>query len=497
MMGEHMWRGCAFAAMALIAACGSVSASVEPDDRAGSETAQPNQPNLVLIVADDLGYADVGFNGCVDIPTPSIDRIAAEGVRFTEAYVTGAVCGPSRAGMITGRYQDRFGCGNNPTVDPSVPNGVPTSERMISELLRPAGYQSKAVGKWHLGTFPGLRPRERGFDEFYGFLTGGHNYFPENLTLEDLSEVNQKWAWYRTKLLDNGERVGTTKYLTDELSDKAVEFIDRDREGPDASPFFLYLCYNAPHTPMQATDEYLARFEGITNERRRTYAAMVSAMDDGIGRVLDAIDRRGIVENTIVVFLSDNGGATNNASRNTPLRGFKSSAFEGGIRVPFAMRWPGVVDPGRVYEHPISSLDIAATIVEAAGPDARAQVRQTHPLDGVDLRPYLSGKDDRAPHEVLLWRWHSRDHGAVRLGDLKLIERGEHGGGDLLFDVERDISERRNLMRLEVNDTGEMVRAGEGWERAGILHEALGAWTAELIPPAHPSLGSWTFDQKD
>lgn len=485
----------------------SISLAAGSAADAGAErSAAVSKPNLVLILADDLGYADVGFNGCTDIPTPSIDRIAAEGVRFTEAYVTGAVCGPSRAGLITGRYQDRFGCGNNPTVNPAVPNGVPRSERMISELLGPAGYESKAVGKWHLGTFPGLHPRDRGFDEFYGFLTGGHDYFPENLTLEDLSEVNKQWAWYRTKLLDNGVRVSTTKYLTDELSDRAVEFIDRDRAdggsgddgaGDGAAPFFLYLCYNAPHTPMQATDAYLARFEHIKNKRRRTYAAMVSAMDDGIGRVLDAIDRRGIADETIVVFLSDNGGATNNASRNTPLRGFKSSEFEGGIRVPFAVRWPGVAPAGAVYEHPISSLDIAATIVAAAGPEAEAQVRETHPLDGVDLRPFLAGEAEGVPHESLFWRWHSRDHGVIRLGDMKLIERGEKGGGDLLFDVEHDISERRNLIRLEVNDAGETVRVGEGWDRFGILHEALGAWTAELIPPAHPSLGSWTFDQKD
>jgi arylsulfatase A-like enzyme len=459
----------------------------------GADAGPDARPNLVLILADDLGYADVGFNGCRDIPTPSIDRIAAEGVRFTEAYVTGAVCGPSRAGLITGRYQDRFGCGNNPTVNPAVPNGVPTSERMISELLGPAGYESKAVGKWHLGTYPGLRPMERGFDEFYGFLTGGHDYFPENLTLEDLSEVNRKWAWYRTKLVDNGERVATEKYLTDELSDKAVEFIDREREGP----FFLYLCYNAPHTPMQATEEYLARFEGIADKRRRTYAAMVSAMDDGIGRVLDALDRREITGETIVVFLSDNGGATNNASRNTPLRGHKSSPFEGGIRVPFALRWPGVAEPGAIYEEPISSLDIAATIVEAAGPEARAQVRETHPLDGVDLRPFLAGEASGVPHELLLWRWHSRDQGAVRLGDLKLIARGEKGGGDLLFDVERDTSERRNLLRIELDESGAPIVSRDGSARAGILRDALENWTAELIPPAHPSLGSWSFPQKN
>ncbi len=467
----------AFVLVGLGVSAGGAQSSADP----GRKT---RQPNLVLIVADDLGYADVGFNGCEDIPTPSIDRIAREGVRFTDAYVTGAVCGPSRAGLITGRYQDRFGCGNNPTVDPSIPNGVPRTERMISELLAPAGYASKAIGKWHLGTYPGLHPQDRGFDEFYGFLTGGHNYFPENLTLEDLSEVKQQWAWYRTKLLDNGVRVGTTKYLTDELSDRAVEFIDRDRPADQAAPFFLYLCYNAPHTPLQATDEYLARFEHIENKKRRTYAAMVSAMDDGIGRVLDALDRRGLADDTIVVFLSDNGGATNNASRNTPLRGFKSSEFEGGIRVPFAIRWPGVAEAGAVYEHPISSLDIAATIVQAAGPEARAQVRETHRLDGVDLRPYLAGENDAPPHDALFWRWHDRDHGVIRLGDDKFIDRTEDKGGDLLFDLATDTGERHDLMET-----------AEGHERASILRSRLEAWYGELIPPAHPGLGSWTFDK--
>ncbi len=450
---------------------------------AGAERADTGSrgPNLVLIVADDLGYADVGFMRCEDIPTPGIDRIAAGGVRFTQGYVTGAVCGPSRAGLITGRYQDRFGCGNNPTVDPSIPNGVPRSERMISELLRPAGYESKAIGKWHLGTYPGLHPRDRGFDEFYGFLTGGHNYFPENLTLEDLSEVREKWAWYRTKLLDNGKRVATTKYLTDELSDRAVEFIDRDRE----EPFFLYLAYNAPHTPMQATEEYLARFPDIKDPRRRTYAAMVSAMDDGIGRVLDALDERGLADDTIVVFLSDNGGATNNASRNTPLRGHKSQPFEGGIRVPFAIRWPGVAEPGSTYEFPVSSLDIAATIVEAAGPAAKAQVRPTHPLDGVDLRPYLAGEIETRPHDALFWRWHDRDEGVVCLGDRKLIARPDAAGGNLVFDIAEDTGERRNLLRADMAASPEIS--------VDPLENLLAAWYRELIPPAHPSLGSWTF----
>ncbi|MEO1536046.1 MAG: sulfatase-like hydrolase/transferase, partial [Planctomycetota bacterium] len=335
-------------------------------------------PNLVVIIADDLGYADVGFNGCEDIPTPNIDRIAAEGVRFSSGYVTSAICGPSRAGLITGRYQHRFGSSLNPTIDPTVHNGVPRDELTIAEMLRPAGYTSMAVGKWHLGTFPGLHPRDRGFDEFYGFLTGGHDYFPENLTLEDLSEVRRQWGWYRTKLLHNGKRVSTDEYLTDELSNAAVDFIHREHRGP----FFLYLAYNAPHTPMQATEEYLARFPELEG-RRKVYAAMVSAMDDGIGRVLDALDQSDVADNTLVVFLSDNGGARNNASSNEPLRGYKRELFEGGLRVPFAMRWPDRFPSGAVYSDPVISLDIAGTIAAAAG--SAVATNPEKPLDGVDL----------------------------------------------------------------------------------------------------------------
>lgn len=445
----------------------------------GAEAAR--KPNLVLILADDMGYADAGFNGCKDIPTPGMDRIATEGVRFSNAYVTAAVCGPSRAGLITGRHQDRFGSSQNPTVDPSIPNGVPTSERNIAELLAPAGYTSMTVGKWHLGTYPGLHPQDRGFNEFFGFLTGGHNYLPEQLTLNDLSEVTSQWGWYRTKLLHNGARVETSKYLTDELSDKAVEFIDRPRTEDE--PFFLYLCYNAPHTPMQATNEYLDRFQSIKDQRRRTYAAMVSAMDDGIARVLDALDKRQIADNTIVVFLSDNGGATNNASRNTPLRGHKSSPFEGGIRVPFVLRWPGVVEAGTTYDHPISSMDIAATIVAAAGPQAQAQIRETHPLDGVDLRPFLTGGAEGIPHEALHWRWFERGEAVVRLGDMKLISRPDSAGGEILFNLGQDMSERRNVLRSE-----------EGDMLAGPLRAELERWMVDLVPPAYPSLGSWKFE---
>lgn len=429
------------------------------------------QPNLVVIIADDLGYADVGFNGCEDIPTPHIDRVANEGVRFTSGYVTSAVCGPSRAGLITGRYQHRFGSSLNPTIDPSVHNGVPRDELTIAEMLRPAGYTSMAVGKWHLGTFPGLRPRERGFDEFYGFLTGGHDYFPENLTLEDLSEVRRQWGWYRTKLLHNGERVGTDEYLTDELSNAAVDFIERKHDRP----FFLYLAYNAPHTPMQATDEYLDRFPELEG-RRKVYAAMVSAVDDGVGRVLDALDAHGIGDDTLVVFLSDNGGARNNASVNTPLRGYKRELFEGGVRVPFAMRWPSQLPAGVSYDRPMTSLDIAATIAAAAGSNVARNEQK--PLDGVDIRPFVNGETSEAPYDAIYWWVPNHDEVAIRVGDAKAIEFGGDEAELFLFDLATDLSESENIAEAERSSASELIRRAR-------------EWASQMMPPAYPALGTW------
>lgn len=461
---SSVWLGVATLAVACFLFIGSAHAQ----ERVGSD----RPPNLIIILTDDQGYADVGFNGCTDIPTPNIDRIAAEGVRFTNGYVTYSVCGPSRAGLITGRYQDRFGAIVNPTADPTVPNnGVPLSEKNIAELLKPRGYATMAVGKWHLGTHPDLRPRVRGFDEFYGFLTGGHSYFPENLDVESLEEVDREWAWYRTKLLHNGERVGTEKYLTDELSEKAVDFIDRKKD----EPFFLYLAYNAPHTPMQASDEYLARFEHIENPKRRTYAAMVSAVDDGVGLVLDKLAEHDLDRQTIVFFLSDNGGASNNASRNTPLRGYKSSFYEGGLRVPFAMRWPGTIPAGVDFDPPVIALDIAGTIVGQAG----AEVPADKPLDGVDLTPFLTGQATGVPHDRLYWRWYKQGRLAVRRGDEKLITEADQRE---LFDLSTDISESKNLATTRPDTTS-------------ALQSEVEAWSQEMVGPLAPGLGSWKFKE--
>ena len=419
-------------------------------------------PNVVIILADDLGYGDVGFNGCSDIPTPNIDRIARNGVKFTDGYVTYAVCGPSRAGLITGRYQDRFGFGRNPLLAPNDPDmGLPLSEQTLADLLKAASYRTMAIGKWHLGSHASLHPNNRGFDEFFGFLSGGHHYFPEQWTLHSEREAKEQYDGYRTKLLRNASVVDEQEYLTDALSREAVRFV----KGNAHRPFFLYLAYNAPHTPLQATDNYLRRFGHIADEKRRTYAAMISAMDDGIGHVLDQLEASGIAEHTLVVFLSDNGGPeAANASDNGPLRGGKGSFFDGGLRVPFAMQWPGKIKAGTIFESPVISLDIVSTIV--ANMDKPIPVK--NPLDGIDLMPLLSNPDAVPPSRSFFWRNFDKKTLAVRSADFKLVKEGTHA--DFLFRITADSGETQNLLPEDSTVAGELQRQ---WER----------WAAELMDP--------------
>ena len=400
-----------------------------------SEKKAVTSPNIILILLDDLGYSDVGFNGCKDIPTPNIDRIAQNGVKFTNGYVSYAVCGPSRAGLITGRYQDRFGFGRNPLFAPNDPNqGLPLSEQTLAAALATGGYNSMAIGKWHLGAHESQRPLKRGFNEFFGFLTGGHDYFPAKWTLNDISEVNSQFAAYKTKLLKNNQRIDENEYLTDALSREAVDFITRNEK----TPFFLYLAYNAPHVPLQATDKYLDRFKHIEDKKRRTYAAMVSSVDDGVGGVLNQLEKMNLMENTLIFFLSDNGGQTKNRAENNPLKGRKGDLWEGGIRVPFAMQWKGKIPEGLTYEHPIISLDIFATAIAHAG------VSPKNSIDGVDLIPFLKGEKKTTPHKHLYWRKFDAQEFAVRSGDFKII-RKKGASENLLFNLSSDISESKPI----------------------------------------------------
>ena len=394
-----------------------------------------NLPNIIVILTDDQGYNDVGFNGSTEIPTPNIDRIANDGVVFTAGYVSFPVCGPSRAGLLTGRYQDRFGFSRNPLWAPKDPSqGLPLSEETIADALGKAGYQTMAIGKWHMGAHESLRPLNRGFDEFFGFLTGGHHYFPEKWTLKDISEVTSQYEPYKTRLLRNNDRIDEKEYLTDALSREAVNFIERNSKRP----FFLYLAYNAPHAPMQATEKYLNRFPDLSG-KRKIYAAMVSAVDDGVGNLLNKLEELGLDDNTIVFFLSDNGGPLSvNGSDNGKLRAGKGSLFEGGIRVPFAMQWKNQIHAGQKYDEPVISLDIFATAI------AQTTVKTRNKLDGVNLLPFLTGKKTGRPHSQLYWRKFDSQGIAVRAGNMKLI-RDDSLKNYELFDLSSDLSEKNAL----------------------------------------------------
>ena len=433
-----------------------------------------DQPNLIIVLTDDQGYHDVGFNGCTDIPTPHLDRLAADGVKFTDGYVSFPVCGPSRAGLLTGRYQDRFGFTTNPSIDPDNPkSGLPLEEETIAQVLRKVGYKSAIIGKWHMGTHPNFHPHRRGFDHFFGFLAGGLNYFPEMLTLNDLSEVERKWHWYSMKVERDGKTIEIDKYLTDALTDAATAFIDQHASAKN--PFLLYLAYNAPHAPLQATEKYLERFTHIQDEKRRTYAAMVSSVDDGVGRVMESLRRNGIEEETIVVFLSDNGGSSKNASNNNPLKGWKSDLFEGGIRVPFAMQWKGRIPAGQVYREPVISLDIFSTIAAIT----EVEIAKERPLDGVNLMPFLTGELDGSPHDVLFWRKWEQNSMAIRKGVTKLVANTQRQNSNYArYDLSEDIAETTN----------------QRWKVSGKENQALldtwEAWNAQLKDRVFPTLGN-------
>ena len=414
-----------------------------------------SSPNIIIILTDDLGYNDVGFNGCKDIPTPNIDKIASQGVKFTNAYVSYAVCGPSRAGLITGRYQDRFGFGRNPLFAPNDPNmGLPLEEETLAEALKQGHYKSVAIGKWHLGAHESLRPLKRGFDDFYGFLSGGHQYFPEMWTLNDEYEVKEQFDAYKTKLLRNNDRIEEKEYLTDALSREAVNYIKKYKD----EPFFIYLAYNAPHTPLQATEKYLKRFEDIKDPRRKIYAAMVSAVDDGVGAIHDTLEELGLTENTIICFLSDNGGPEKiNASNNGILRGGKGDVFEGGIHVPFAMKWPAKIPKDITYDAPIISLDLFSTIIAQSS----IPIHSKNELDGINLLPYIVGEKNGVPHDYLFWRKFDQNNVACRNsnGNKMIVSKDQQ----ILFNLKDDISEKNNLIEKDFDMFQKLQSNYQNW----------------------------------
>jgi arylsulfatase A-like enzyme len=431
-------KRCFFLALVMLAA-GLLPAAVADSLR---------KPNIVIILADDLGYADLGFQGCKDIPTPCLDSLARGGVRCSNGYVSGPYCSPTRAGLLTGRYQTRFGHEFNPSGENA---GLPLSETTLADRLQAAGYVTGWVGKWHLGQARPFHPSRRGFQETYGFLGGAHDYFP-----------NRGAPIYR-----NAEVAREKDYLTDAFSREAVAFIDRHKKVP----FLLYLAFNAVHTPMQATESRLKQFDTIKDTTRHTYAAMTLAMDEAVGNVLGKLRAERLEESTLIFFLSDNGGPTMrgttiNGSSNAPLRGSKRTTLEGGIRVPFVVSWKGKLPAGTVYDQPVIQLDILPTALAAAGVEGIANGT----LDGLNLLPYLSGTRKEAPHEALYWRFGKQM--AIRRGDWNLVRYdpvadGATGKGGAtaanLYNLAKDIGERNDLADKEPDKVKELDAAWQRW----------------------------------
>jgi arylsulfatase A-like enzyme len=428
--------------------------------------AAETRPNILLIVADDLGYNDVGFQGCRDIPTPNLDRLAASGVRCTNGYVSYPVCSPSRAGFLTGRYQQRFGHEFNPKWDPaSTTHGLPLTQTTIADALRGADYTTGMVGKWHQGAHPQFHPNRRGFDEFFGFLGGGHRYFPDTHIDVEVGAGKKGApvdAEHASPMMRNGVEEPEQGELTTRLGNEATAYVSR--HAKDAKPWFLYLAFNAPHTPLQAREDMLKRFAAIKDERRRTYAAMVATEDEAVGKVLAALESSGQRDRTLIFFFSDNGGPMTkrnaNASMNTPLRGQKGDIWEGGIRVPFVVSWPGKLPAGRTYEHPVISLDALPTALAAAG--AKRDPKRPA-LDGVDLVPFLSGKNSAAPHARLLWRMDGGEAFAVREGNWKWLRT--YSNPPELYDLAKDIGESRNLAKEKPEIAARLAAVAANWSR--------------------------------
>jgi len=427
--------------------------------------AQSRRPNFVVILADDMGYGDIGCYGSPDVPTPNIDALAKTGTRFTDAYVSCAVCSPSRAALLTGRYQQRFGheFNSGPVEREAQINfGLPASEKIIPQHLKPAGYRSAAIGKWHLGVRPGYHPLDRGFDEFFGFLSGGNAFIttqtPNARAVASDGDGGKIPAERADPVLRGRTPVAEHRYLTDAFAAEAVSFIERNK----TNPFFLYFAPNAIHTPLHAIDRYLDRVASIANPKHRLLAAMTIALDEAVAAIREALQKAGLEKNTLLVFLSDNGcPVMTGAGTNGPLSGEKVTYFEGGIRVPFILNWPGRVPAAKVYNKPVVSRDLLPTFLAAAN------LKPSTTLDGVNLLPYLT--NNATPHEALFWR--GGNGRAVRKGKWKLVEFGDQFSQ--LYDLESDIGEKRDLSAAHPEVVKDL-RAS--WKQ----------WSGQMANPAWP-----------
>lgn len=437
------------------------------------------RPNLLVVLLDDLGYADVGFNGSPDISTPQLDLLANAGIVCTSAYAPHSFCGPSRAALLTGRYPHTIGTPFNLPHNSSEKDednmGVPLENTYMSKVLQKAGYHTGIIGKWHLGSAPKYHPNNRGFDDFYGFLGGGHDYFPETYRKvyeEQLKAGNQNIRDYLFPLEHNGKKVKETEYLTDAFSREASRFV-KDAKAKN-KPFFLYLSYNAPHVPLQAKKEDMGKFDSIKDKDRKTYAAMVYAVDRGVGDLIKSLKETGQYENTVIVFLSDNGGNTDHGANNFPLKGRKGDTWEGGYRVPMFVHWPNKIKSGKKYDHPLSALDLFPTFLNLA----ETQIPKNKKLDGKDImQPLLQGNEAYKDEMIYTLR-HRHGHNDVgaRMGDWKITRVANEPWR--LHNIVDDIGEKKNLGGKYPERLEEMVRT---------THE----WTKSFVPPL------WVYSAKD
>ena len=411
-------------------------------------------PNILLILADDLGYHDLGFQGSEHIKTPNLDWLAENGCRFSDGHVSACVCSPSRAGMMTGRYQQRFGHEGN---CPPRPFGMDTNERTLGQALQDCGYRTALFGKWHLGDETQHYPTARGFDEFWGLREGSRTYwFDKNHAHDKPGDPHN--------IEHNGKQVEFEGHLTDRLTDQTLKFIEA---GSD-QPFFVFLSYTAPHGPLQSKPEDMEALGTDDN-----YAGLVYGMDRNIGRVFESLRKSGQLGNTIIWFLSDNGGTAKQSS-NAPLGGMKGYEVEGGHRVPFVLYWKGHIQPGSSYEPMVSSMDIYPTSVIAAG----GSLEQPRPLDGKNLMPYINGKTGGIPHDILYWR--KLDCASVRHGPWKLIRVENYGVA--LYNLADDLAETKDLAKKMP-------------EKAQELSQLLTAWEADKMAPPYDEGVFWQLER--
>ncbi|WP_245732139.1 sulfatase-like hydrolase/transferase [Thalassotalea agarivorans] len=420
----------------------------------GASSAQ-DKPNFVVIIADDLGYGDLGYTGSLQIKTPHIDQLAHGGVIVEQGYVSAPVCGPSRAGLMTGRNQVNFGFDNNNVKPGPQYNkdyfGLPVTEKTIANWLAPLGYVSGLMGKWHLGDEPHFKAQNRGFDEVWTYPVGGHDYFRSEPDGEG----------YLSPLESNFKTPQPITYLTDDTGNESVDFIRRHKD----KPFFLYASFNAPHAPLQAKKEDIARYKHIKNEKRQIYAAMIHNLDVNVGKIIATLKEQGVYDNTVVIFLSDNGGSVarkNPRLTNAPYRGGKGILLEGGIRVPFIVSWPGKLEAGTRYHYPITALDILPSFVAAAG----GRIEKQDNIDGVNVFPYLTMEKSGNPNAKLMWRF--TVSASIREGDWKLIRLPDRL--PQLYNVKLDVAEQHDV-------------ASKHPERVNRLLKVLGQW--DVSTPQH------------